>query len=96
MVSFFGFLGLLIHRYNLFKLLVSYEITSIGLNIFLIVAAVTMNDINMLAVTVLLFAVGAAETAIGISLLLITSCNKKNDSHFVRAFAISLINNIRF
>ena len=44
-------------------MLVSYEITSIGLNIFLIVAAVTMNDINMLAVTVLLFAIGAAETA---------------------------------
>ena len=78
-------------------MLVSYEITSIGLNIFLIVAAVTMNDINMLAVTVLLFAVGAAETAIGISLLLITSCNKKNDNKSAAtAFAISLINNIRF
>ena len=93
MISFFGFIGLLIHRYNLFKVLVSYEITSIGLNIFLIVAAVTMNDINMLAVTVLLFAIGAAETAVGLSLLIITSCNKKND-HLNKYH--NPMNNIRF
>ena len=37
----------------------------------------------MLAVTVLLFAIGAAETAVGLSLLIITSCNKKNA--FLRA-----------
>jgi len=77
-------------------LLVNYEITIIGLNIFLIVAAVTMNDMNMLAVTILLFAIGAVETAIGLSLLIITSCNKKNDHLSLRDKYHNPMNNIRF
>ena len=47
----------------------------------------------MLAVTVLLFAIGAAETAVGLSLLIITSCNKKND-HLNKYH--NPMNNIRF
>ena len=52
-------------------MLICYELQSIGLYIFLIFAAITINDINMLAITVLLFAIGAAETAIGLSLLIV-------------------------
>ena len=52
-------------------MLICYELQSIGLYIFLILAAITINDINMLGVTVLLFAISAAETAIGISLLIL-------------------------
>ena len=55
-ILFLGFIGLLIHRYNLFQMLICYELQSIGFNIFLIIAAITINDINMLGVTVLLFA----------------------------------------
>ena len=47
------------------------ELTTIGFNIFLMLGAITINDINMLAITVLLFAIGAAETAIGLSLLIV-------------------------
>ena len=47
-----------------------------------------MNDINMLAITVLLFAIGAAETAIGLSLLIVSS--KRLGSN-----KLSNMNNIR-
>ena len=40
-----------------------------------------MNDINMLAITLLVWALGAAETAIGLSLLILLSCTKKNEQH---------------
>ena len=43
-------------------MLICYELQSIGLYIFLILAAITINDINMLGVTVLLFAISAAGT----------------------------------
>jgi len=66
-------------------MLICYELQSIGLYIFLIFAAITINDINILAITVLLFAIAAAETAIGISLL-ITFKNKINNSmHKIRS-----------
>ena len=59
-------------------------IHSFGLH-FLILAAITINDINILAITLLLFAISAAETAIGISLL-ITFKNKINNSmHKIRS-----------
>ena len=41
------------------------------------IAAITINDINMLGVTVLLFAISAAETAIGISLLILLNNKTK-------------------
>ena len=69
-------------------MLICYELQSIGFNIFLILAAITMNDINMLVITVLLFAIGAAETAIGLSLLIVSS--KRLGSN-----KLSNMNNIR-
>jgi len=65
-------------------MLICYELQSIGLYIFLIFAAITINDINMLAITVLLWAISAAETAIGISLLILLN-NKIKYMHKIRS-----------
>ena len=65
-------------------MLICYELQSIGFNIFLILAAITINDINILAITLLLFAISAAETAIGISLLILLN-NKIKYMHKIRS-----------
>ena len=65
-------------------MLICYELQSIGLYIFLIFAAITINDINMWAITVLLWAISAAETAIGISLLILLN-NKIKYMHKIRS-----------
>ena len=65
-------------------MLICYELQSIGLYIFLIFAAITINDINILAITLLLFAISAAETAIGISLLILLN-NKIKYMHKIRS-----------
>ena len=49
-----GFIGILIHRYKLFKLLVCYSITAMGLNLFLAIAANIHFDSNLLVFTTLI------------------------------------------
>ena len=68
-----GFIGLLIHRYKLFKLLVCYSITAIGLNLFWILAGNINFDIHFIGVVVLVWAIEAAEAAMVLYILLVLS-----------------------
>ena len=78
-----GFIGLLIHRYKLFKLLVCYSITAIGLNLFWILAGNINFDIHILAVTCIVWSIEAAEAAMVLYL-------------FITSGLFLGINNIRF
>ena len=65
-ILFIGFIGIFIHRYKLFKLLVSYSITAMGLNLFLIIAGNIHFDTNVLLFTTL---IGGLEAAIALARL---------------------------
>ena len=45
-ILFIGFIGIFIHRYKLFKLLVSYSIAAMGLNLFLVLGGNIHFDIR--------------------------------------------------
>ena len=68
-----GFIGMFIHRYKLFKLLVSYSIAAMGLNLFFILAGNIHFDINVLLFSSLLWGLEAAETAVVLFLFIVTA-----------------------
>ena len=72
-ILFVGFIGIFIHRYKLFKLLVCYSITAMGLNLFLAIAANIHFDSNLLVFTTLIFGLEAAETALVLFLFIVTA-----------------------
>ena len=66
----FSFIGLLIQRNNVFKMLMCYENTVIGIILLMQIAATTeLNDITVLTFTLVLIGLSAAESVIGICLL---------------------------
>ena len=71
-ITFLGTGGFLVIRYKLFKMAVCYEITTVTLHFFLILSASLVNDINIFDYTVLLLAFIAAETAIALSLVIVS------------------------
>ena len=70
---FIGFIGIFIHRYKLFKLLVSYSIAAMGLNLFFVLAGNIHFDCNVLLFTSLLWGLEAAETAVVLFLFIVTA-----------------------
>ena len=68
-----GFIGMFIHRYKLFKLLVSYSIAAMGLNLFFVLAGNIHFDINVLLFSSLLWGLEAAETAVVLFLFIVTA-----------------------
>ena len=62
-----------IHKNKLFKLLVSYSIAAMGLNLFFILAGNIHFDINVLLFSSLLWGLEAAETAVVLFLFIVTA-----------------------
>ena len=62
-----------IHKNKLFKLLVSYSIAAMGLNLFLVLAGNIHFDINVLLFSSLLWGLEAAETAVVLFLFIVTA-----------------------
>ena len=87
-IVFIGFIGMFIHRYKLFKLLVSYSIAAMGLNLFFVLAGNIHFDINVLLFSSLLWGLEAAETAVVLFLFIVTAnclaiINIKKELHIV-------------
>ena len=72
-LTIIGFIGMFIHRYKLFKLLVSYSIAAMGLNLFFVLAGNIHFDINVLLFSSLLWGLEAAETAVVLFLFIVTA-----------------------
>ena len=62
-----------IHKNKLFKLLVSYSIAAMGLNLFFVLAGNIHFDINVLLFSSLLWGLEAAETAVVLFLFIVTA-----------------------
>jgi len=62
-----------IHKNKLFKLLVSYSIAAMGLNLFFILAGNIHFDINVLLFSSLIWGLEAAETAVVLFLFILTA-----------------------
>ena len=62
-----------IHKNKLFKLLVSYSIAAMGLNLFFVLAGNIHFDCNVLLFTSLLWGLEAAETAVVLFLFIVTA-----------------------
>ena len=73
LIVFIGFIGMFIHRYKLFKLLVSYSIAALGLILFFVLAGNIHFDINVLLFSSLLWGLEAAETAVVLFLFIVTA-----------------------
>ena len=73
-----SFLGLLILRYKIIKLLVCYSITIIGLNIFLIIAGNMYFDINILSFVIIVWSLEAAETVVVLYLFVVSALSLGN------------------
>ena len=72
-LTIIGFIGMFIHRYKLFKLLVSYSIAAMGLNLFFVLAGNIHFDCNVLLFSSLLWGLEAAETAVVLFLFIVTA-----------------------
>jgi NADH-ubiquinone oxidoreductase chain 4L len=59
------------HRYNRIVLLISLELLLISISIFFIYSSLYLDNIFGLYFSILLLSLGAIETAIGLSLLLL-------------------------
>ena len=62
-----------IHKNKLFKLLVSYSIAAMGLNLFFVLAGNIHFDINVLLFSSLIWGLEAAETAVVLFLFILTA-----------------------
>ena len=62
-----------IHKNKLFKLLVSYSIAAMGLNLFFVLGGNIHFDINVLLFSSLLWGLEAAETAVVLFLFIVTA-----------------------
>ena len=86
----FALTALIIYRNNLVKMIIGQELLSVGLNIFLISAGITISDANILSATLFLWIIGAVDVAVGLPLVMaITSSNR------LGANKLSCVNNLR-
>lgn len=67
---FLGFIGALINKNNLFKLLLCLELLFLGVNLFIIILGLLLLDIKCFIIALILFASTAAESVIILSLLI--------------------------
>ena len=66
----FALTALIIYRNNLVKMIIGQELLSVGLNIFLISAGITISDANILSATLFLWIIGAVDVAVGLPLVM--------------------------
>ena len=84
---FIGFIGIFIHKNKLFKLLISYSIAAMGLNVFLSLSGNIHFDINILVFSSIVWGLEAAESAVVLFLfIVVANClaiiNIKMKSHW--------------
>ena len=66
------------------------ELLSVGLNIFLISAGITISDANILSATLFLWIIGAVDVAVGLPLVMAITISKR-----LGANKLSCVNNLR-
>ncbi len=73
----FALTALIIYRNNLVKMIIGQELLSVGLNIFLISAGITISDANILSATLFLCIIGAVDVAVGLPLVMAITISKR-------------------
>ena len=86
----FALTALIIYRNNLVKMIIGQELLSVGLNIFLISAGITISDANILSATLFLWIIGAVEVAVGLPLVMAITISKR-----LGANKLWCVNNLR-
>ena len=86
----FALTALIIYRNNLVKMIIGQELLSVGLNIFLISAGITISDANILSATLFLWIIGAVDVAVGLPLVMAITISKR-----LGANKLSCVNNLR-
>ena len=86
----FALTALIIYRNNLVKMIIGQELLSVGLNIFLISAGITISDANILSATLFLWIIGAVDVAVGLPLVMAITSSKR-----LGANKLSCVNNLR-
>jgi NADH-quinone oxidoreductase subunit K len=66
-----GLSGLLLHRRNVLILLMAIELLLLAVNLFFVVSSVRLDDISGQIIALYVLTVAAAESAIGLSLLVV-------------------------
>jgi NADH-quinone oxidoreductase subunit K len=64
-----GVLGIIVNRKNIILMLMSIELTLLSVNFLLIVFSVALDDLNGQLFSLFILCVAAAESAIGLSIL---------------------------
>jgi NADH-quinone oxidoreductase subunit K len=64
-----GILGIIVNRKNIILMLMSIELTLLSVNFLLIVFSVVLDDLNGQLFSLFILCVAAAESAIGLSIL---------------------------
>ena len=65
-----GVLGIIVNRKNIILMLMSIELTLLSVNFLLIVFSVALDDLNGQLFSLFILCVAAAESAIGLSILI--------------------------
>ena len=86
----FAVTALIIYRNNLVKMIIGQELLSVGLNIFLISAGITISDANILSATLFLWIIAAVDVAVGLPLVMAITISKR-----LGANKLSCVNNLR-
>ena len=63
---------------------------SVGLNLLIIIAGITISDINILSISLFLWIISAVELAVGLPLVMAITISKR-----LAANKLSLLNNLR-
>jgi NADH-quinone oxidoreductase subunit K len=71
-----GFFGLVYHRKNIIRFLVSLELLILGANLLFIAIAVYLVDTSLLLLVPLILALAACEAAVGLGLLVLAYTRK--------------------
>jgi NADH:ubiquinone oxidoreductase subunit K len=71
-------------------MIIGQELLSVGLNIFLISAGITISDANILSATLFLWIIGAVDVAVGLPLVMAITISKR-----LGANKLSCVNNLR-
>jgi NADH-quinone oxidoreductase subunit K len=66
-----GLSGLLLHRRNVLILLIAIELLLLAVNLFFVVSSIRLDDIRGQVIALYVLTVAAAESAIGLSLLVV-------------------------
>lgn len=79
---FIGFLGLIIYRQNLLILLMAIELLLLSVNLFFSFSSLWLDDINGQIFALIVLTVAAAESAIGLAII-VTIFNLVSDVNLV-------------